>query len=320
MFIFEEPMLARSAEEADLEAKDWTNWVLEPKHDGMRAIVSRTAEGVEIFSRTGKSQKGKCPHLEESFMELPVGTILDGEIAMVVDTIEVFGKSVPVVDFNKTMRVMGSGVEKAVLRQNELGKVSFIIFDITHFEGVEVTDRVQSVRTKAADLITLPWVVHNPQFEGNFKVIYDTLIKAGVEGAILKDLNGTYKNGRSKCWLKVKSAKTFDVVVTGFTEGQGKYEGMIGAIEFSAYMPDGSLKYVGRCSGMTDSERAQWTETRDAWERFAKDGAVKAQFVIEVKANEMVGSGEYRTPRHPQYQHIRVDKNPEDCLMEQFKA
>jgi bifunctional non-homologous end joining protein LigD len=312
--MFTEPMLARAAEEADLEAKDWTGWVLEPKHDGMRAIVSRTADGVEIYSRTGKSQKGKCPHLEDSFMALPVGTVLDGEIAIVDSYIDVFTESVPVVNFNKTMRIMGAGVEKAAARATEIGKVDFLIFDVIKEGNMDLTKQSQWLRTAKANDIELPHVVHNPQFAGNFPVIYNTLIAAGVEGAILKSLDGTYLEGkRSKTWLKVKSAKTFDVIVTGFTDGQGKYEGQIGAIEFSAYLPDGTLKYVGRCSGMTDDERKTWTE------HFKKYGVGGYQ-VIEVKANEMVGSGEYRTPRHPQYQHVRVDKNPQDCLMEQFKA
>jgi len=321
---FIEPMLARAAEESDLSTKNWDGWVLEPKHDGMRAIVVRTTDGVEIYSRTGKTQKGKCPHLEEAFMVLPEGTVLDGELAMVESYIDVYGKQVPVVNFNKTMRVMGSGVDKAVLRQSELGSLSFIIFDVMVLGngGRTLYETPQDSRFSISDSLTVKHMVHNPRFEGDFEEIYNTLIKAGVEGAILKGLKGEYLPGkRSKTWLKVKSAKTFDVVVTGFTEGQGKYEGQIGAIEFSAYDDNGSLNYVGRCSGMTDEERLKWTEYRNA---MAADKAAGKPFpeytVIEVKANEMVGSGEYRTPRHPQYQHIRVDKNPADCKMEQFKA
>ena len=311
--MFINPMLARASEEADLEIKDWTGWILEPKHDGMRAIISRTEDGVDIYSRTGKSQNGKCPHLEASFMSLPVGTVLDGEIAFVDSYVDVEGSSVPVVNFNKTMRIMGSGVEKAAARAVEIGKVDFLIFDVIAWRDLDAASMTQAERFEAIDTMHYPHVIHNPRYEDNFKVIYDALVAAGIEGAILKRLADPYVEGsRSKGWLKVKSAKTFDVVVTGFTPGQGKYEGQIGAIEFSAYMPDGSLKYVGRCSGMTDSERKGWTQTSlDAY---------GPKIVIEVKANELVGSGEYRTPRHPQYQHIRVDKNPEDCLMEQFKG
>lgn len=314
--MFVEPMLARAAEESDLAAKNWDGWVLEPKHDGMRAIIERTADGVEIYSRTGKSQKGKCPHLEEALMVLPVGSILDGEIALVDSYTKIMGQRVPVVNFNKTMRIMGSGVEKAAARAVEIGKVDFLIFDVIRVGDTDYTALPQDQRYIVIDrLIEIPHVIHNPRYTGNFEFIYNTLINAGVEGAILKGLDGQYFAGkRSKTWLKVKSAKTFDVVVTGFTDGQGKYEGMIGAIEFSAYLPDGTLKYVGRCSGMTDEERKTFTTARDSG-FFFQDPTV-----IEIKANEMVGSGEYRTPRHPQYQHIRVDKNPKDCLMEQFKA
>jgi ATP-dependent DNA ligase len=315
--MFAEPMLARAAEEETLSTKDWAGWLLEPKHDGMRAIVSRTDDGVEIYSRTGKSQKGKCPHLEKVFMDLPVGTILDGAIALVTGHTSVRSKLVPLVDFNKTMRIMGSAADKAVARQNEFGKVSFIIFDVIEYNGngAQATGITQAVRSDVCNKIELPFVVHNPQYFADFPGVYAELIDAKVEGAILKNIHGTYKEGnRSKDWLKVKSAKTFDVVVSGFTDGQGKYEGQIGAVEFGAYFDDGGFVYVGRCSGMTDAERRYFTDIRD------DKTYIDTPIVIEVKANEMVGSGEYRTPRHPQYQHIRTDRTPESCLMEQFKA
>lgn len=313
--MFVEPMLARAAEESDLSTKDWSGWVLEPKHDGMRAIVTVTENGVEIYSRTGKSQKGKCPHLEHSLSKFPVGTVLDGEIALVVNATVVGQHKVPVVDFNKTMRIMGSGVDKAVARQKEFGEVVFLLFDVIQYGSTDLREKPQHIRFDIADKLEANWLMHNPRYHTNFAAIYDRLVEEGIEGAILKNIGAVYKvGGRSKDWLKVKSAKTFDVVVSGFTDGQGKYTGQIGAIEFGAYFPDGGFAYVGRCSGMTDEERKHYTAIRDG------NNLVNTPIVIEVKANEMVGSGEYRTPRHPQYVCARVDKNPEDCLMEQFRA
>jgi bifunctional non-homologous end joining protein LigD len=280
----------------------------------MRAIVEITEDGVEIYSRTGKSQKGKCPHLETSLAKFPVGTVLDGEIALVADTTVVGQHKVPVVDFNKTMRIMGSGADKAVLRQGEFGEVAFLLFDVIQYGPTDLRERPQHARFDIADRLDAPGLMHNPRYHSNFSVIYSRLIEAGIEGAILKNTSTPYLEGkRSKDWLKVKSAKTFDVVISGFTDGQGKYAGQIGAIEFGAYFDDGSFAYVGRCSGMTDEERRHYTEVRDG-------KTVNTPIVIEVKANEMVGSGEYRTPRHPQYVCVRDDKNPDDCLMEQFKA
>lgn len=312
---FVSPMLARAAEESDLVTKNWEGWVLEPKHDGMRAIVVRTDDGVDIYSRSGKTQKGKCPHLEDSFMGLPVGTILDGEIALVTATVDIQGKAVPVVNFNKTMRIMGSGVDKAVARQVEFGKVSFIVFDVIQWGEYDATQMNQADRLDAVDTMEYAYMVHNPRYAGNFKNVYDELVDNGVEGAILKSLSNLYQEGaRSKGWLKVKSAKTFDVVISGFTDGQGKYTGQIGAIEFGAYFDDdGGFAYVGRCSGMTDAERLNFTAIRNGTDP-------RDPIVIEVKANEMVGSGEYRTPRHPQFVCVRTDKSPDECSMEQFKA
>jgi bifunctional non-homologous end joining protein LigD len=219
------------------------------------------------------------------------------------------GKGIPVVNFNSTMRVMGSNAAKAWKKQTDTQKfVSFIVFDVISVGGIDSTHLTQEERWEVLDGMKFnQYVVYNPKFPVS-KDLYDKLVEAKIEGVILKDIATPYLPGkRSKGWLKVKSAKTFDVVVTGFTEGQGKYVGQIGAIEFSAYGENG-LTYVGRCSGMTDVERKWWTESKSIGT------------VIEIKANELTGSGDYRTPRHPQYQHIRFDKNPSDCTMEQFKA
>ena len=64
---------------------------------------------------------------------------------------------------------------------------------------------------------------------------------------------------------------------------------------------------------MNDEERKFWTNVRD-------NDVYEHQYVIEVKANELVGSGDYRTPRHPQYVVRREDKLPETCTMEQFRV
>lgn len=312
---FIKPMLARPG----VVPTDETGWVLEPKHDGMRAIIEVTEGGVEIYSRTGKSQKGKCPHLESRFaatgdgiigMRLPVGTILDGELAIMTNAVDIRGQKVPVVDFNKTMRVMGSGAEKAVKKQDEVGKIVFIVFDVIAVGEFDVTALPQVERFALVDELDLNWLIHNPRYTEDFDGVYQELLEAGVEGAILKHVDQEYALGRrAKRWLKLKAEDTYDVVVTGYTRGQGKYEGLIGAIGFGAYNSDGDLQYVGRCSGMSDAERVLWTENEESL----------VGTVIEVKANELVGSGVFRTPRHPQYVRMRDDKNAEECTMEQFR-
>lgn len=335
---FTPPQLARAFTVEKFHKKKWDGWVMEPKHDGMRAIVHVSEDGVEIWSRSGKPYAQLLPKLVEVFKTLPAGTIIDGELAIIDEWFPLpyiqdsYARTarIPVVNFNKTMRIMGTGEVKAIDRQNSLsenyiGDMSFIAFDLPMLEGRDLSDSEQWARSIGLRTLlegTPDTIVVNPTLPAEIS-IYDDLVEAGIEGVILKNQKGIYKEGRNSDWLKLKSEKTFDVVVTGFTDANegktGKWLGQIGAIEFSAYMPDGELKYVGRCSGMDDATRKMWTDIRDNEIRIQSPGIQYGGYVIEVKANELVGTGEYRTPRHPQYVTLRTDKVAAECTMDQFE-
>jgi ATP-dependent DNA ligase len=56
-------------------------WVLEPKWDGIRAIAHVTAHGPRLFTRHGRGHHHRFPRINAALAELPVGTVLDGELA-----------------------------------------------------------------------------------------------------------------------------------------------------------------------------------------------------------------------------------------------
>lgn len=328
--MFQKPQLALGLpfEKFDDGLTDtWSDFVVEPKYDGMRCLLHHEDDGtVNVYSRSGKSQNGKVPHIEAWLVEnTEPGTILDGEFAHISNWSVVAGENVPFVDFNKTMRVMGSGVSKAAASSSE---ISLIVFDMVRVGGTDIAHQRDDYRRALlmSTFISEFPVYITPRYENHedFVEVYDTITDLHGEGIIMKWTGASYLYGKRprNAWYKVKAASTFDVAVTGFTDANegvtGKFLGQIGAIEFSAYDDEGNLKYVGRCSGMNDALRRKWTDIRDAGSHF--DAAGKPRYVIEVKANELVGSGEYRTPRHPQYITLRVDKTVDECLLEQFKA
>lgn len=307
----------------------WDTYTLEPKHDGMRAVVVVGDDGeVQVQSRTDKPYALHVPHLVDWFETFPKGTVLDGELAVIDRYEEVFDQYVPVVDFNATMRIMGSGWEKAVARQDPNTKdskqISFIIFDALRYEKVDLTALHQVYRRRYVETIRkyLPYyapIVANPEFtiSSLYTEIYDVLLAKGIEGAVMKNTYAEYVPGKrqNKAWYKFKTVATADVVVTGFTDAKegvgGKYLGQIGAIKFGAYDEKGILHEIGQTSGMNDELRLWWTNVRDTGD--------KESYVIEIKYNDLVGTEEYKTPRHPQYITKRDDKEPKDCLMDQFQ-
>lgn len=315
--MFLEPMLASSANDKKRASLTPENYWLEPKHDGMRAVIIKENGSVQIFSRVGLEYTEHLPNLVEECSGLLEGTVLDGELMVVKDNVEISGLNVAVADFNTTMRIMGSSPEKAVKRQED-HTIRFCAFDLPRYGLSSLESKGYKER-----LYSLSALIHQSDFNLVFQnaVIRDwsdqtisDLWDAGIEGAILKNIDSKYVAGkrRANTWYKIKSELTGDVVVTGYTEAkEGKFFGKIGAITFGAYDASGELVEVGQCSGMSDAERDRWTAIRDSG-----DGLTR---VIEIKYNDLIGSQAFGTPRHPQFKIERLDKLPQDCKLDQFK-
>src|SRR5262245_13977527 len=71
------PMLCSPGRE--LPARE--GWVLEPKWDGIRAIAHVTEEGPRLFTHHGRGHHKRFPRINDALAQLPVGTVLDGELA-----------------------------------------------------------------------------------------------------------------------------------------------------------------------------------------------------------------------------------------------
>ena len=312
--MFIKPMLAASMPESKKSKITYENgYDLEAKHDGMRAIASRQ-DNIEVYSRVGKTYATHIPDLVSEITKLPVGTILDGELMVSSGMADIRGKQVPIPNFNSTMRIMGSNPEVAIEKQKDI-QINLYVYDLLQYDGEDLQYKPFSERSKMLQELIVP--THNilvaPSWGEWGQEDLTSLMDAGIEGAILKNRESVYHAGkrRANTWYKVKMEQTADVVVVGFTEANegktGRWLGMIGAIRYGAYNASGELVEVGQCSGMSDKERDYWTDLRDngGWENR----------VIEIKYNDLVGSG---TPRHPQYRTERFDKKPEDCTMDQF--
>lgn len=320
--MFIEPMLASATpEKKRATLSDRSGYVLEPKHDGMRAIISKHDGEVKIYSRVGLEYQEHLPTLVAEASKLPDGTVIDGELMVVSVWESIHGHPVAVADFNQTMRIMGSGPEKAISRQ-DANAIEFCAFDLIKVGNVSFENDAYELRRTALEVLLedfpMPSIFQNAVINSWDDSTITALWQAGIEGAILKNTNSVYIPGkrRANTWYKVKAELTADVVVTGFTDAKegktGKFVGKIGAITFGAYDDEGYISEIGQCSGMNDAERDRWTAIRDSGEDYT-------QRVIEVKYNDLVGSGTFGTPRHPQFKTERIDKRPTDCLMEQFR-
>lgn len=271
-------------------------WVMEPKLDGIRLLMHIEKDGIKAYTRTAHDASGKLLAVERAMRDLSGAlhdTILDGEAVYLDDE--------GMADFNFTARIMGSGTNVAQQKQRAARKyVSFIAFDIVRCKGQDLRGFPLRERRKFLEYIVSelesPHIHITEQAPVSVEQHEIFTSKFG-EGSVLKDLSAPYKAGRSKAMLKWKKVEEEDVVIMGMDPGKGKYTGQVGAIVFGQYN-DGELKERGRCSGMTDAQRLQFTANLPIGE------------VMVITHNGILAGQGFR---HPQFKHIRQDKRPIDC-------
>lgn len=268
---------------------DLTGLVMEPKLDGFRLLAFRGPNGVDTFTRTGKSQKGKLPHIEAALSALPENTWLDGEIcALDPDGLPEWGK---------VQSKMGSNAG------DPTGSLTYVVFDALTYGGLDIrplpmADRRTALATILAG-VSDTRVTLSAQRPATHSY-HDALVEEGHEGTIVKDPTASYASGkRGHGWTKFKANDEMDVVIMGFKDGENSFAGMIGAIEFGQFK-DGVLTYRGRCSGMDMKMRKALSNDRPG--HMGK--------VISLAYMGIMPSG---SPRHPQYKRFRTDKLPIDC-------
>ncbi|TYK66151.1 DNA ligase [Colwellia echini] len=132
--------------------------------------------------------------------------------------------------------------------------VRFMMFDLPEFNG-NFNARVlqmQALLKKAPSLylgmINQVKVLNNEELELKLTQV----INANGEGLMLHRANAYYKEGRNTALMKLKKHQDAEAIVIAHTEGKGKYQGQLGALEVETI--DGIVFKIG--SGFSDSERA----------------------------------------------------------------
>jgi bifunctional non-homologous end joining protein LigD len=145
----------------------------------------------------------------------------------------------------------------------------------------------------------------------------------GLEGVMAKLLSGSYLPGRrSGSWRKVKNVATQDVVIGGYTIGDGSRAGSFGALLVGVPTEAGGLAFAGRVgSGFDDraladmvlrlaalrTDRNPFGETLPRAEE-AHAVFVEPRMVGEVRYQQWTRDGRLRAPV---WRGLRQDVSPE---------
>lgn len=293
------PMLAAPVSLDKLSKYD--NYTMEVKLDGVRCLAVKEPNGrLTMWTRQGNEISDKLPYLRNQLKSIVGAFVLDGELGYVLRD----ENNAPyAIDFNKTMRVIGSSPDVAWDKQmgdHPTRRIKFTVFDILqkgnwptwrdsqYNRRLSLVDLVESLaRDDTPDIeITYSW----DTFEGS---TYERILSLGGEGVMLKNPEAQYHMGkrRANTWYKVKGFDTIDCKIVNYDPGKGKYTGQVGALVVTD--PQGNEI---RVSGMNDQARHDMTQHFENYNNK----------MIEVKYFGKVGINQDGY-RHPQFLRMRPD-------------
>jgi DNA ligase-1 len=311
-----QPMLADSAPNVEAAIEQLGTAVLEWKLDGARVQVHRRDERIAVYTRSLNDVTAAVPEVVEAARSLGAREIiLDGEVI----ALDANGKPLP---FQDTMRRFGKRLNVEALRATL--PVTPFFFDVLHVDGEDLLDHPLAERLARLDAI-VPSAMRVPRLttgslEDAQRFEAEALAR-GHEGVMAKAPDAPYAAGRrGSAWLKVKRARTLDLVVLGVEWGSGRRKGWLSNLHLGARDPEtGGFVMLGKTfKGMTD-EILEW-QTKELLAREThRDGHivyVRPELVVEVAFNEVQRSSQYPggvTLRFARVKGYRPDKRASEA-------
>lgn len=225
--------------------------LFEPKWDGFRAIVFRSATDVYIQSRDLKPLDRYFPELHAALLErLPAGCVLDGEIVIATD----HG-----LDFDALQLRLHPAASR-VAKLAQASPSSFVAFDALAIDGASLMDRPQSERRAALERLlagVAPPLYLTPMTRDRAVAVewLQRFEGAGLDGVMAKPAQAAYQSGK-RAMIKIKHARTADCVVAGF-RWHKKVPDAVGSLLLGLYDDEGRLHHVGVTSSFTMAARKQ---------------------------------------------------------------
>jgi DNA ligase 1 len=311
-----QPMLAHAASDIHEALTDLQQEVaLEWKLDGARIQVHKAGDDIKVFSRNLREVTAAVPEVVEAAQALRAhDAILDGEV------IALRADGTPET-FQRTMQRFGRKLEVNRLRA-ELPLTPFF-FDCLYVDGASLIDRPQAERFGTLAEIAQSTIVPNllrptPEQASRF---VDATRQRGHEGVMVKALTSIYAAGRrGQQWLKVKLARTLDLVVLAAEWGHGRRRGWLSNLDLGARDPvGGGFIMLGKTfKGMTD-EMLAWQTERLLQLEISRDDYtvyVRPELVVEIAFNDVQDSSHYAgglALRFARVKRYRDDKSAADA-------
>jgi DNA ligase-1 len=311
-----QPMLADSAPDVTGALADLGEASLEYKLDGARIQAHKVDDQVRVYSRNLRDVTVAVPEVADIVRAMPARSlVLDGEaIVMRPD-----GMPQP---FQVTMRRFGRQLD--VDRLKETLPITPCFFDAIYLDGDALVDepltrRVEALNEQAAPENIVPRIVTGDV--ASAAAFTERALASGHEGVMAKSLAAGYAAGRrGSAWLKVKQARTLDLVILAVEWGSGRRTGTLSNLHLGARDTErGGFVMLGKTfKGLTD-EMLAWQTKRFLELEIARDAYtvyLRPEVVAEIAFNEIQTSSQYPgrlALRFARVKRYRDDKRAEDA-------
>lgn len=296
-------------------------WIFEPKLDGLRILVQFDGEDVYLFSRNGNRQEVQFPEIVQALKEsLRYPALLDGEIVCLDPNGQPSFK-----ELQQRLHIEDSQTVQTRVRQHP---AYAYFFDILYLDQFEVT-HLPLFRRKELLRAALDWsdrLRWTDVHEERGKRFFTKTCRAHGEGIVAKRKKGIYVGSRGGDWVKIKCTHRQEFVVIGFTDPKGSRLGL-GAL-LVGYYSDGDKKLVYAGKVGTGFDTAILRDLRERLDRITRANSplpardidmgpdvhwVEPLLVAEIKFGSWTHHGMLR---HPRFEGLRLDKNPEEVRRE----
>ena len=310
-------------------------WQYEPKWDGFRCLLTRDADTVAMYSKSGQDLSRYFPEVVVAARTLREKRfVLDGEIVVPI------GGRFSFDELLQRIHPAASRVKKLAEKTPAL----FLAFDLLKKGKIELaaaplTKRRLQLEDFAARYFSGGSVFRLSPASLKPKDAERWLASAGggSDGVIAKRIDLPYQAGTRDGMQKIKRYRSADCVIGGFRYGENRQKGhrLVGSLLLGLYDAEGLLHHVGFSSSIKAKDKPALTNKLEAvaqdrsftgnapggpsrWstKRSSEWQPVKPKYVVEVSYDHFTG-GRFR--HGTSVLRWRPDKKPRRCTLEQVK-
>lgn len=236
------PVAPMKATLGSLPADD-DRWAYEIKYDGYRTLAFLDDGDVRLQSTNLHDVTASYPELRDLAAGVHAGSaVVDGELVVLDD----------------------EGRPRFELMQRHARPAVLFVFDVLRVEQHDTIGLPYEDRRRVLEQLVEPgghWAVPSYRVGGGPELLEATG-EQGLEGVMAKRLGSTYIPGkRSPNWRKIKHRRRIEVVIGGFTAGEGNRTGSFGSLLVGRPTDEG-LVFAGGVGTGFDQHRLQELSSR----------------------------------------------------------